>query len=193
VVSKIRGAAADCLPQQMIDLLRVDMFFVDFDFAAHPGMTDLSTQRRHHIGQKPLHAQAHHGLREAVAQFNQLARLEHADERLAGPVARRATTRTRSGVERRNAFGQLVHAGTDDLARPQSQIHAAADQTQFVELGARIGAFPFAVTRRRRKTIATLPNAQRVLRQAGLPFDGRDGSAARRLNPPNTFVYDKHD
>ena len=63
-----------------MDLLRVDMFLVDFNFARYPGPTNLGTQRRQHLEQKPLHPKTHQGVRKVVADLGDLAGFEHIDD-----------------------------------------------------------------------------------------------------------------
>ena len=79
--------------------------------------------------------------------------------------------------DHRPEFG---HRLPQQCARTLALIHEALDQTQVFDLLGRIHPLAESVAQGPRKTVATLPDAQRVLAQAGVALDGGDADAKNR-------------
>ena len=69
---------------------------------------------------------------------------------------------------------QLPERLLGDLAGTVALVHQALEQAKLVDLLRRVHALPVGIAGRLRKPVATLPDPERIFRQAGVPLDGGD-------------------
>ena len=104
-----------------------------------------------------------------------------ANERQAGAqVGGNRALRGRALRQVQCLLGQLLQrrqGQRHDAAGTVAHVEQPLQDAQLLHVGQRVGALAARVALRRRKAIAALPHAQRVLAQAGVAFDGGDRQA----------------
>ena len=163
----------DSLTQQTTDAFCVEMLFVHCQITTRPSCAHHAGQWRNQIHHKTLQAVLRQGFQQLTTQGLVVLALQHLD------VAHQIRTSLQQafimgGLQRSLTTAEVLQCCQglcNDAPRTMTLVHQAFDHPKLFNLRHGVGALTVGISAWHRKAIAALPDAQRILADAGIAFN----------------------